>query len=46
MIHQLNVAKTDIDRAIAYSGVNQLQESIKHHSEHLEEVMDLIIKSR
>ncbi len=46
VIHQLNAAKTAIDRAIAYSVVNQLQESVKHHPEHLEEVMDLIIKSR
>lgn len=46
VINQMNAAKTAIDRAIAYSVVNQLQESVKRDPEQLEEVMDLIIKSR
>ncbi len=46
VINQMNAAKTAIDRAIAYSVVNQLQESVKRDPEQLEEVIDLIIKSR
>lgn len=53
VIHQMNAAKTAIDRAIGYTVVNHLENSIWQYieAEHkdnqaLEEAIDLVIKSR